>query len=386
MMPRRDVVPPAPRRPHDGVVVHGAADRPRRPTPTVSAPAEERPHDGRVAPVPRRRPGSAAPVPVVRTDQPVPLHPESGGTPRDGPTRGHAVGHEVRVPRAPSPGLGCRLFGADFAVFAGCVGAKVVGVGLGPGDVGGANLRLDLGEELRGLDGVLLARLRVCVVLLPREQVREVLRLEEPPLLRVLQDLRREKLLVDLPVVDFFLDCPRGDESVHGDLFRLPDSPRALASLGVRARIPVRIVEEHPVRARQVDPETPNLRGEEKHEDVVVAVELVDESHAVTHRGRPVHSPVRVPGPRDRRLEDVQHLLRLAEQQAPVPLLAPQPQDLLRDEELPASLSLPVLLRVSLGGALEKVGVIDNLPQDVDPPQRLPSSLQYLLDVPGVYV
>mmetsp|Transcript_10115 Transcript_10115/g.45798 ORF Transcript_10115/g.45798 Transcript_10115/m.45798 type:complete len:213 (+) Transcript_10115:3486-4124(+) len=200
------------------------------------------------------------------------------------------------------------VFGSASGASAACAAAlKVVGVGLGPGpgDVGGANLRLDLGEELRGLDGVLLARLRARVVLLPREQVREVLRLEEPPLLRVLQHLRREKLLVDLPVVDFFLNRPRGDESVHGDLLRLPDSPRALASLGVRARIPVRIVEEHPVRARQVDPETPHLGGEEKHEDVVVAVELVDESHAVTHRGRPVHSPVRIPGPRDGRLEDI---------------------------------------------------------------------------------
>ena len=38
-MSRRDVVRPAPRRAHDGVVVHGAADRPRRPPPPVTAAA-----------------------------------------------------------------------------------------------------------------------------------------------------------------------------------------------------------------------------------------------------------------------------------------------------------------------------------------------------------
>jgi hypothetical protein len=49
---------------------------------------------------------------------------------------------------------------------------------------------------------------------------------------------------------------------------------------------------------------------------------------------------------------DVQHLLRLAEQQAPVPLGPPQAEDLLGDEEFAAAFGLAVLFRVRLGGPL----------------------------------
>ena len=76
---------------------------------------------------------------------------------------------------------------------------------------------------------------------------------------------RREIKRFAVPVVDLFLDGSGGDESVDSDRSRLTNPPRPLARLHVRAGVPVRVKDNHPVGARQIDPKTPDTSGQQKH-------------------------------------------------------------------------------------------------------------------------
>eukprot|EP00968_Pinguiococcus_pyrenoidosus_P006703 scaffold442_cov268-Pinguiococcus_pyrenoidosus.AAC.111 len=71
----------------------------------------------------------------------------------------------------------------------------------------------------------------------------------------------------------------------------------------------IRIIEDHRVGAREVDPETAASRAENEAEDLLVAVEAIHELLSLLHASRAVQA------------EHVKHLAHLREDQALVPLV-----------------------------------------------------------------
>jgi hypothetical protein len=101
------------------------------------------------------------------------------------------------------------------------------------------------------------------------------------------------------------------DEPVHIDLFGLTDAVRAIHCLEVSLRVParhmsvshsdmrawksrpIRVVEDHDIRGREVDTEPTSARGEEKDELFRVGlVVLVDTRNTVLVRGAAVDAAV----------------------------------------------------------------------------------------------
>ena len=108
-----------------------------------------------------------------------------------------------------------------------------------------------------------------------------------------------------------------------GDAALLAEPPRPLPRLDVCRGVPVRVIQQHPVRPRQVDSQAADPRRQQEHKDRVVAVEVVDHAGAQRHRDGAVHAVVAHRGAADVALEDVKHLLRLREEQRLVPLRSP---------------------------------------------------------------
>lgn len=74
-----------------------------------------------------------------------------------------------------------------------------------------------------------------------------------------------------LPVVDLFFYGSSCKQTVDSDLFHLSDTPRPLSRLHVRTWVPVRIVDDDPVRPRQIDPEAshPSCQKEQKNRRIL---------------------------------------------------------------------------------------------------------------------
>ena len=155
--------------------------------------------------------------------------------------------------------------------------------------------------------------------------VPRVARFEKASLLGIFEHFTRQKFLVNLPVIHLFFDRPRGDESINRDFFLLTNTPRAFARLRIRRRVPVGIVQQHAIRPGEIYAQTADFGGEQKHKHAsVVVVEVIDERHARSDRRVSIHSAVIVPSRRHCALQDIEHLLRLAEHEASVTLLAPK--------------------------------------------------------------
>ena len=96
--------------------------------------------------------------------------------------------------------------------------------------------------------------------------------------LGAVDDAGRERLLVALPLEDLLLDRARRDEAVDEAILLLAVAPHARERLLVRGRVPVRVEEDEPVGADEVEAAAAGLGAEE--EDELVAggvVELVDQ-------------------------------------------------------------------------------------------------------------
>mmetsp|Transcript_13234 Transcript_13234/g.26463 ORF Transcript_13234/g.26463 Transcript_13234/m.26463 type:complete len:203 (+) Transcript_13234:97-705(+) len=74
---------------------------------------------------------------------------------------------------------------------------------------------------------------------------------------------------------DLLLQRPLGDQPVDVDDVLLADTVRAVHGLEVAHRIPIMLDEDHSVSAGEVQPEPPDVRGEEQDVDGGVGVELL---------------------------------------------------------------------------------------------------------------
>ena len=120
--------------------------------------------------------------------------------------------------------------------------------------------------------------------------------------------------------------CKCGPE--YGDGLFLAEAPGALTRLDVRGGVPVGVKEQDAVSAREVDADAADARGEEEEEDGGVAIEVVDHAEALRHRHGAVHAVIREARVANVALNDVEHLLRLREEQRLVALLPPLAQHL----------------------------------------------------------
>ena len=120
----------------------------------------------------------------------------------------------------------------------------------------------------------------LCIALLccfgQGEQLVEIVRLEEPPLLWIFQHSVDEELFVDLPMVDLLLNGAGGHQPVDGHLVLLPDPPRPLPRLHVRARVPVRVEDNDSVGSGQVHAKPTNL-GCQEEDERVASVKLLNQ-------------------------------------------------------------------------------------------------------------
>mmetsp|Transcript_4647 Transcript_4647/g.16681 ORF Transcript_4647/g.16681 Transcript_4647/m.16681 type:complete len:275 (-) Transcript_4647:1648-2472(-) len=230
--------------------------------------------------------------------------------------------------------------------------------------------------------------LALFVLIAEHKELPDVLVLEGPALLGVLQDLVRQELLEDLAVVDLLLNCAARHQAVHHHLVLLADPPRPLLGLEVRRGIPVRVVQDHPIRAGEVEAQAAHPRGQAKQLDLLRLVELVHQLLPLANRGGTVHPEVSVSEAQHRPLDDVQHLARLGEHQDLVALGAPLFENLDKDGELarPArGAELPV------GGGpvraqVQQVRVVADLLHGVDAGEGVDLAIHDRLAVVGAQV
>ena len=119
-----------------------------------------------------------------------------------------------------------------------------------------------------------------------------------------------------------------GGAPEDGDGALLAQPPRTLARLDVCRWVPVWIEQDDTIRSGQIDAKTADSRREQKHEDVWIAVEVVDHAKPHGQRHGAVHAVVAQASVADVALDNVEHLLRLREEQRLVALLVPLVQHL----------------------------------------------------------
>ncbi len=125
-------------------------------------------------------------------------------------------------------------------------------------------------------------------------------------------------------MVNLLLDSARCEQAVYDDVLPLANSPTPLPRLHVSARVPVRVVDEHPIRPGQIDAQAAHFGGEQKDEHRRVGVELTDQPLTGAHGRRAVHSQVAVLAQLNVPLDNVQHLTRLREEEHFVVLFLPR--------------------------------------------------------------
>ena len=77
-------------------------------------------------------------------------------------------------------------------------------------------------------------------------------------------------------MVDLLFNGTSGEQPVDGDLFGLADPPWPLPGLGVGARVPVRVIDDHPVGPRKVHSQTPDAGRQQEHEDSGILFEWTE--------------------------------------------------------------------------------------------------------------
>lgn len=122
-------------------------------------------------------------------------------------------------------------------------------------------------------------------------------------------------LLNYLPLIDFFLDCPAGEQPIYHHLTLLSNPPSTLSSLCIRGGIPVGIEYKHSIRTGQVYSQASHSCGEEEEETVLWAlgswswVKFLHKTLALPRRCATIHAQVGVATAGGVSLQDVQHLL-----------------------------------------------------------------------------
>mmetsp|Transcript_14164 Transcript_14164/g.40507 ORF Transcript_14164/g.40507 Transcript_14164/m.40507 type:complete len:302 (+) Transcript_14164:1194-2099(+) len=200
------------------------------------------------------------------------------------------------------------------------------------------------------------------------EEVGHVVPLEELSLPWVAEHLLGQEVLVDLPLVDLLLDAASQHQPVHGHVSALADAPCPLASLHVGHWIPVRVEDHHPVGPDDVEAYAAHASGQDHGEEVDVGVELLDHLEPSLHWCLAVDAQVRVVHVSHPRLDDLQHLDRLHEDEHTVSLGAPELHDLGQDLHLPRALEAPHVRGLELLVCMEeqKIGVVAQLAKHTD--------------------
>ena len=83
-----------------------------------------------------------------------------------------------------------------------------------------------------------------------------------------------------------------------------------------------------PVGSSEVNTQASNFGGQQEHKHFFIGVEIIHQTGSEADRCGTIHAVVAVAGPLHTPLQDVQHLLRLCEQQRAVALLLPVIQHL----------------------------------------------------------
>ena len=68
-------------------------------------------------------------------------------------------------------------------------------------------------------------------------------------------------------MVYFFFDSSCRQQSINGDILQLTDPPRPLSRLGVCARVPVGVIQDHAIGPRQIDPQPTYSSCQQEYED-----------------------------------------------------------------------------------------------------------------------
>ncbi|GIX62447.1 orotidine 5'-phosphate decarboxylase [Babesia caballi] len=204
--------------------------------------------------------------------------------------------------------------------------------------------RLDLGrlglvEHLPAVNVLLVRRARAARPRLLLEDVHQRLDVREPVVVLAVEVALVHHDVVQPPLLqllapDVLLDRVLADEPVDVDLPGLPDAVAAVHRLPVHRGVPVRVVKNDRVRARQREPDPARAGGGNEEKDLGVLVELGDDPLPHVDLGRAVEPDVGEAHEVDPVLENVEHLGELRVEQAAVPLAlepleeAPQHQEL----------------------------------------------------------
>lgn len=99
-------------------------------------------------------------------------------------------------------------------------------------------------------------------------------------------------------------------------IFGLTDSMAAILCLSIHCRIPIGIVENHRIRTCEVHTDTAGARGQDKDEDLLVAVEPLHEHLPLDDLRGAIESNVGVAVVVQEQLQNIEHLGHLCEDQA----------------------------------------------------------------------
>lgn len=88
----------------------------------------------------------------------------------------------------------------------------------------------------------------------------------------------RQAALEDLFPVDLLLHCPASDQPIHHHILALPNAVRSVHALVVHRRVPSRVHNNDPVSCCQCQAQTPHLRCQEEHRDIIAGLELLNPS------------------------------------------------------------------------------------------------------------
>mmetsp|Transcript_19465 Transcript_19465/g.73536 ORF Transcript_19465/g.73536 Transcript_19465/m.73536 type:complete len:338 (-) Transcript_19465:1450-2463(-) len=132
------------------------------------------------------------------------------------------------------------------------------------------------------------------------------------------------------------LEAPSRDQPIHPHVLRLPDSVAACHRLHVILRVPVRVVDDHGVRRREIDPDAARPGAEQEDEGILSGVEAVDGLLPVVSRDRPVEALTAEAAMPTEVLQEIQHADHLAEDEHLVALPLQLGEKLVHQHHLPA--------------------------------------------------
>mmetsp|Transcript_122993 Transcript_122993/g.274752 ORF Transcript_122993/g.274752 Transcript_122993/m.274752 type:complete len:746 (-) Transcript_122993:197-2434(-) len=200
------------------------------------------------------------------------------------------------------------------------------------------------------------------------EEVREVVPLEELSLAWVIEHLLCQEVLVDLSLVDLFLESASEHQPVDIDFPLLSDPPCTLACLNVGHGVPVGVEDHDAVSTDNVQAHATDASRQDHRKQVGVAVELFNHFAPPVHRCFSIDAQMCVSLESQPALDHLQHLDGLHKDESPMTLATPTLHDLNQDLHLSGAFERPHVLRLQVLVCVleEQVGMVAQLAQDAD--------------------